>query len=520
MDQVAASTRRWWVLAVMSVGTMIVFLDDTIVNTALPRISIDLGASTGGLQWVVDAYVLVLAGLLLLCGSLGDRYGRKRMMTIGLVVFAGTSAGAASSNTLGTLIAMRCLQGLGAALVLPATLSIITNVFSREERARAIAVWTAVGGVAVGLGPVVGGALIDTFGWASVFWLQVPVAVAGLIGMIIVPESRDERHVGLDLPGAVLGTLGLTALVYGIIRFGEKNFTDHAALAAIAAAAILLTAFVVVERRSRAPMLPMRFFRERDFTGAVLVIGLALFAMFVSFFFLTQLFQLVQHRSAFAAGVLIVPASVGIVVGSGLAGRLMPSIGPRSLVALMAIGMIVGLTVLTRTTVTTGALQIDGALLLFGLGAGLGLPALTDTVMAAVPEREAGIGSAVNDVSRQLGGALGVAVIGSVVSSAYRANLRAHEPAGVPASAINASEKSIGVATEAARALPANTATTLLNAANHAYVHAITRGFTVSIAVMIVSLGVALTMLPRRARTAQATGETTDETEERVAQLT
>ncbi len=510
----AVSARRWWVLAVMSVGTMIVFLDDTIVNTALPRISIDLGASTGGLQWVVDAYVLVLAGLLLLCGSLGDRYGRKRMMTIGLIVFAGASAGAATSHSLSTLIAMRCLQGLGAALVLPATLSIITNVFPREERARAIAVWTAVGGVAVGLGPVVGGALIDSSGWASVFWLQVPVALAGLVGMTIVPESRDERHVGIDVPGAILGTAGLTALVYGIIRFGEKNFTDGLALGAIAAAAILLTAFVVVERRTKSPMLPMRFFQERDFTGAVLVIGLALFAMFVSFFFLTQLFQLVQHRSAFAAGVLIVPASVGIVIGSGLAGRLVPKIGPRNLVALMAIGMIIGLIVLTRTRVSTGALRIDGALLLFGLGAGLGLPALTDTVMAAVPEREAGVGSAVNDVSRQLGGALGVAVIGSVVSSAYRTNLRAHESSAVPVAAARASEKSIGVATQAARALPPRAATTLLDAANHAYVHAITRGFVVSIVVMALALGVAVTMLPRRARTVQATDDEQETVEE------
>jgi EmrB/QacA subfamily drug resistance transporter len=509
MMQANVSARRWWVLAVMSVGTMIVFLDDTIVNTALPRISTELGASTGGLQWVVDAYVLVLAGLLLLCGSLGDRYGRKRVMTTGLIVFAAASAGAASSNGLGALIAMRCLQGLGAALVLPATLSILTNVFPREERARAIAVWTAVGGIAVGLGPVIGGALIDASGWASVFWLQVPVALLALVGMTIVPESRDERHVGLDIPGAVLGTLGLTALVYSVIRFGEESFTDGIALAGLAVAAVLLVGFAIVERRTSTPMLPMRFFRERDFTGAVVVIGMALFAMFVTFFFLTQLFQLVQHRSAFAAGVLIVPASVGIIVGSGLAGRLMPVLGPRVLVVAMTAGMILGLLLLTRTTVSTGAVQIDGALALFGLGAGLGLPALTDTVMAAVPEREAGIGSAVNDVSRQLGGALGVAVIGSVVSSAYRSNLRAHEPQGLSSAVAHESQRSIGVATQAARTLPTHTAIKLVNVADHAYVHAITRGFVVSIAVMVAALVVAAVLVPRRPRAVQAT---TDET--------
>jgi EmrB/QacA subfamily drug resistance transporter len=503
MAQATGTDRRWWVLAVMSVGTMIVFLDDTIVNTALPRISLNLRASTAGLQWVVDAYVLALAGLLLLCGSLGDRYGRKRVMTIGLVVFAGASTGAALSNSLGSLIAMRAMQGFGAAMVLPATLSIITNVFPRHERGRAIAVWTAVGGVAVGLGPVIGGYLIDASGWSSVFWLQVPVALAALIGMVIVPESRDERHVGLDIPGALLGTLGLTSLVYAIIRAGEESFTDHVCLAAFASAIVLLSAFAYVERRTDAPMLPMRFFRERDFSGAVLVIGMALFAMFVSFFFLTQLFQLVQHRSALAAGLLIVPASIGIIVGSGLAGRLIHTLGPRVLVSAMTVGMFLGLLWLTRTTVSTSALRIDMALALFGLGAGLGLPALTDTVMAAVPEREAGVGSAVNDVSRQLGGALGVAVIGSVVSSAYRANLRRSAPAGVSPTIAHAAQKSIGVATAAASSLPARTAASLTHAANTAYVDAITRGFFVSAAVMAAALLVAVTMIPARMRAVQ-----------------
>jgi EmrB/QacA subfamily drug resistance transporter len=502
-DAASESARRWVVLAVMSVGTLIVFLDDTVVNTALPRISIDLRTSIGGLQWVVDAYVLVLAGLLLLCGSLGDRYGRKRVMSLGLVVFAAGSAGAALSNSLGGLILMRCLQGLGAAVVLPATLSIITTVFPREERGRAIAVWTAIGGIGVGLGPVVGGYLIDAAGWSAVFWLQVPFTLAALAGMTMVPESRDDRHVGLDLPGALFGTVGLGALVYGIIRAGEHAFSDGAALASFGAAALLLIAFAVVERRATAPMLPLRFFRQRDFTGAVLIIGIALFSLFVSFFFLTQLFQLVQHRSALAAGLLIVPASVGLIIGSGLAARLIHTLGPRVLVSAMTGGMIFGLLLLTRTTATTSALQIDSALVVFGLGAGLGLPALTDTVMAAVPERDAGVGSAVNDVSRQLGGALGVAVIGSVVSSAYRANLRGSLPASLQPAVAQSAETSIGVATQAARALPSATAAALTRAANTAYVDAITRGFVISAIVMIAALIVAVTLVPRRMRVAQ-----------------
>jgi EmrB/QacA subfamily drug resistance transporter len=510
-EQSEARARKWFVLGVMSVGTLIVFLDDTIVNTALPRMSLDLGASISGLQWVVDAYVLVLAGLLLLCGSLGDRYGRRRVMTTGLVVFASASAGAALSTSLDALIVMRCLQGLGAALVLPATLSIITNVFPRAERGRAIAAWTAIGGIGVGLGPVIGGYLIDAAGWAAVFWLQVPVTLTALAGMVIVPESRDDRHIGLDIPGAVLGTLGLTTLLYGIIRAGEETFSDKLAIAAFGAAAVLLVGFAIVERRSTAPMLPLKFFRQRDFTGAVLVIGISIFSLFVSFFFLTQLFQLVQHRSALTAGLLIVPASIGLIIGSGLASRLIHTLGPRVLVSFMTGGMILGLLLLTRTTATSSALQIDSALVIFGLGAGLGLPALTDTVMAAVPERDAGVGSAVNDVSRQLGGALGVAIIGSVVSSAYRANLHRSLPGGLPSGIGRSADKSIGVATQTAKTLPTDAAAALTRAANRAYVDAITRGFLISAAVMISALVIALTLLPRRMRTKQADADELDD---------
>src|SRR5262245_19574007 len=259
--------RRWWVLAVMSVGTLLVFLDDSVVNTALPRISGDREASTSALQWVIDAYVLVLAGLLLLCGSIGDRYGRKRMMTIGLVVFGLAAAGAALSDSTGQLIAMRALQGLGAALVLPATLSIVVSVFPREERATAIAVWTAVGGLGIALGPVAGGALIEAADWSAAFWLFLPLVVAALVGLTVVPESRDPRRIGLDVPGAILGTAGLTTLVYGIIRGGEVGWDKGAVLGSFAAPAVLLTAFAFVEARSSAPMLPLRFLHERDLAG-------------------------------------------------------------------------------------------------------------------------------------------------------------------------------------------------------------------------------------------------------------
>ena len=500
--------RRWWVLAVMSVGTLMVFLDDSVVNTALPRISVDLDASTSALQWVIDAYVLVLAGLLLVCGSIGDRYGRKRMMTVGLVVFGLAAAGAALANTTGQLIAMRALQGLGAALVLPATLSIIVSVFPRQERTKAIAVWTAVGGLGIALGPVLGGLLIEASDWSAAFWLFIPLVVAALAGMTVVPESRDPRHVGLDVPGAVLGTAGLTTLVYGIIRAGEVGWSADVVLGSFAAATVLLAAFAVVEARASAPMLPLRFLRQRDFVGAVLVIGMLLFAMFVTFFFLTQYFQIVQGRSAFEAGLLLVAPAAGIIVGSGVAGKVIKTAGPRVLSVVMVATVTAALVLLTliiETTTNAGLIVV--ILWFFGLGAGLGLPALTDTVMAAVPERDAGVGSALNDVSRQLGGALGVAIIGSVVNHAYRSNLAEHAD-NLDPGAVHAAGEGIGIASRVAATLPPDAARELTRSANDAFIDAITRGFTISTAVLLAALAVAAMMIPRWMRTAQA--EATD----------
>ena len=496
--------RRWWVLAVMSVGTLMVFLDDTVVNTALPRIAVDLHASTSALQWVIDAFVLVLAGLLLLCGSIGDRYGRKRMMSIGLVVFGLAATGAALANSTGLLIAMRAVQGLGAALVLPATLSIIVSVFPRQERPKAIVVWTAVGGLGIALGPVAGGSLIDAAGWSAAFWLFIPLVVAALAGMTVVPESRDPRRVGLDVPGAVLGTAGVTTLVYGIIRAGEVGWGTGVVLGSFAAAAVLLAAFAVVEARASAPMLPLQFLRERDLVGAVLVIGILLFAMFVTFFFLTQYFQIVQGRSALEAGLLLVAPAAGMIVGSGIAGRLIHTAGPRVLSALMLVMVVAALVVLTVIIDTT----TDGGPILlilgfFGLGAGLGMPALTDSVMAAVPERDAGVGSALNDVSRQLGGALGVAIIGSVVNDAYRSNLADHA-GNLPPGALHAAGEGIGIASRVAATLPRDAAAELTRTANDAFIHAINRGFTISTAVLLAALVVAVTMMPRWMRVAQA----------------
>ena len=253
----------------MSVGTLIVFLDGTVINTALPNISTKLSATTSQLQWVVDSYILVLAGLLLLGGTMGDRFGRRRWMSIGLLFFGGRIRSRGFSNTIETLIAARAVQGLGAALVLPATLSIVTNVFQREERAKAIAIWTAVGGLGVGIGPAVGGYLVEHWDYSAAFWIHVPILTLAGIGMLFVRESRDPRPVGLDVPGALTATLAVSSLVYGIIQGGEWAGPPPRSWSRSASPLRRSSPSLRSNGAPQYPMLPLRFFRQRDFTGSV-----------------------------------------------------------------------------------------------------------------------------------------------------------------------------------------------------------------------------------------------------------
>jgi len=503
-------SRKWLILAVVSLGTLIVFLDNTVVNTAIPTISVELEASISELQWVIDAYTLALAGLLLLGGSIGDRFGRKRFMIVGLLIFGAGAVGAALAGDIGTLISMRAIQGAGAALILPATLSIITDVFERGERAKAIGIWSGVGALGIGLGPAVGGYLVDSLGWASVFWLHIPVIALTIVGMSVVPESRDARRRALDLPGAVLATAGITVLVFGLIRAGEVGWLASPTLATAALAAVLLAAFVIVELRTKEPMLPMRFFKQRDFTGAVIVIGLIMFGMIVSFFFLTQFFQIVQGRSAFQAGLLIIPTAVAMMIAAPISGLVVQRIGPRLLVLGSAAAMTGGLLMLTQVDATTSTQYIIGALGLFGLGGGLGLAPLTDTVMAAVPVNDAGIGSAVNDVSRELGAALGIATIGSVVNALYRTNLEGTLPSGLPDQVVGVVEEGVGVAGVVAEQLPGAAGGALVDAANLAFVDAMTTGFFVSAVFVALAAVVAITLIPTRMREEQAVEESSE----------
>lgn len=497
--------RRWFVLAVMSVGTLIVFLDLTVVNTALPSISLSLGASTSELQWIVDAYVVVLAGLLILAGSIGDRFGRKRWMTRGLALFLAGSVVAALAESVELLVAGRAIQGLGAAFVLPATLSIVTNTFDREERGKAIAVWTAVGGIGIGFGPAIGGYLVDRYDWSAAFWIHVPIIAAVMIGQFFVPESRDDRRIGLDVPGAVTATLGISALVFAVIQGNESGWGSPLIVGSFLVAAALLGAFVVVERRAEHPMLPLHFFANRDFTGSVVIIGLMFFAGPATFFFVTQFFQIVQGRDAFEAGLLILPNAGAIVLASAIAPALGARIGPRRIVMLAVSIMTVSMVLFTQIDPSWGASTEIGIILVLGFGFGLGMPALTDTIMAAVPVEDAGVGSAVNDVSRELGSALGVAVLGSVINGLYRDDVTDRLAGEVPADVVHVAREGIGVVAAAAPSLPGDNGATAVAAAGQSFVHAMNTGFWVSAAIMASGIVFAAALLPNRARTTQAT---------------
>ena len=345
---------------------------------------------------------------------------------------------------------------------------------------------------------------MDEIDWNAVFWLHIPVVVAALIGLRVVPDSRDARGLGLDIPGAVLATGGLIALVFGIIQGNEAGWlTAPEIVVAFVLAIVLLGSFVYVELRSEQPMLPLRFFRQRDFTGAVIVIGLAFFAMFGVFFFLAQFFQLVQGRSALHAGLLIVPAALGMMVSSLLAGLLSQIVGPKPLGVASMLLILFGMVLFTQLEADTSVLYIIASIFLFDFGAGLGMPALTDTVMAVVPVDDAGIGSAVNDVSRGLGGALGIAITGAVVNRAYSQNVE-DELAGVAsAEVVESVSDGIGVATLVAAELRSD-GDAVLAAASIAFVDAIALGFIVGIVFMVLAAVVAAALLPRHMREDQA----------------
>ena len=438
--------RRWWTLAVLCLSLVLIGLDNTVLNVALPTIQRTFSATAAELQWTVDAYVLVFAGLLLTMGALGDRFGRARALQIGLVIFGVSSLAAPLATEMSHLIAVRVAMGIGGALIMPSTLSVIANVFPPGERAKAITVWAGVSGLGVGLGPLVGGLLIENFEWSAVFLLNVPIVVVALaLGLVLVPESRDPSGARLDLPGAVLAIGAVSALVYGIIEAPAAGWTDPVILGSFGIALVLGLAFAWRETHTAQPMLDLSLFQNARFTAGAGAIALTFFAMFGVIFGLTQFLQFVLGKTALEAGTLMITLALGIPVGARISLKAVEHAGTNKVMAGGLILVAVMLLTFTQWTPATETWVVSLTLFFLAIGMANVMAPGTGAVMAAVPEAKAGVGSAMNDLFRQLGGALGVAVIGSAINTVYRDRIAA-AVTGLPAPAADAAGDSVGAA--------------------------------------------------------------------------
>ena len=503
LETAEANPRRWQILAVLCISLFVIVMDNTIVNVALPTLARELEAGTSSLQWIVDAYTLVFAGLLLAAGGLGDRFGRKGALLAGLLLFGAFSAAGAFAPNSGQLIAARGLMGVGAALIFPTTLAIVVNVFREpRERAAAIGIWTAIAGVGVALGPISGGWLLEHFSWGSVFLVNVPVALVGVVGtLVLVPRSRDPRAPRLDLPGLALSIAGVTLLVWSLIEAPSHGWISATTIGGIAGAAVLLAIFAWWERRVPAPLLDVNLFRNMRFTAASLAITLGFFALFGFIFLVTQYLQLVKGYSALQAGVRTLPFALAMVVAAVSSPKVVQRIGTKLVVATGLALMAGGFAIAATNDASTPYSVIATAMILMGFGLGSAAAPATESILASVPREKAGVGSAVNDTTREIGGTLGVAVLGSIMASVYGGQiLDALSGAPLPAGLRTAAGDSLAAALQIAGDVGGTAGQGIALAAQDAFVHAFQIGSVVTGAVALVGAAIALLFLPARSR--------------------
>ncbi|HZC73594.1 MAG TPA: MFS transporter [Jatrophihabitans sp.] len=435
MDQETTHQRRWAILGVLVLCLLVVILDNTILNVALKTIQNDLEASQSEMQWAVDSYLLVFAGLLITWGVLGDRLGRKRILVTCMVLFGAMSAVCSFADSSGQLIAFRALMGIGAAAVQPQTLSIIQNVFEPRERAKAIGIWAGASGVAIALGPVTGGLLLKYFWWGSIFLVNVPIVIAALAGIVIlVPESKNPAPGRLDPFGVLLSIVALVVLVYGVIEGGNRNdWLAWNSLGAIVLGAALLGIFVWTQARSAHPTIDVSLFRNRQFSSGAFAIAMTFFALQGSTFYLAYYMQAIRGYSPLLAGTALVAVAGAVMMSAPLSAKLSAKFGSRVVTGagLMIFGL--ALASYSLATQTMPVWVIELVLVGFGLGMGLTMTPATDAIMSAVPREKSGAGSAVNNTVRQVAGALGVAILGSIVAVVFRNHLGSSTPADVAA---------------------------------------------------------------------------------------
>ncbi len=488
-QQAITRPRRWLALGVLVLAVLLVAVDATVLGLATPFLSEDLKPSGTQLLWIGDAYSFVLAGLLVSMGSLGDRIGRKRILLIGATAFGAISVLNAYANSAELMIVARALLGVAGATLMPATLALIRNLFhDPRERSVAIGIWGAAASAGMAIGPIVGGVLLENFWWGSVFLINLPVmAVLVVVGAKLLPESRNPKPGPWDLASVVLSMVGMIGIVYAIKEFAAHGF-GWIPLAAGVIGAIALYGFVRRQRRLPIPLLDLRLFRSRGFSSAVLADLLTILGLSGLIFFLSQYLQLVQDRRPIEAGLAELPAAIGAIVAGLLAGQVARRFSVRAVVAggLAAIGL--ALAALTTISQDTGYPLLGAALLVVGAGAGFSFTVTADVILAAVPKEEAGAASAVSETAYELGAALGIALLGSIVTGVYRDFTG---PAGTPAAA----HESLGGAVEVAAQLPPEAAAQLLDAARQSFAHGVSIAAGVGAAVLLITAVVAWFLL-------------------------
>lgn len=495
-----ADNRRWLTLAVLCISLLVIVIDNTIVNVALPSLVRQLGATVSELQWVVDAYTVAFAGLLLLAGTLGDRWGRRCSLTFGLAAFALASAGAALADGVGQLVTARAVMGAAAAFIMPATLSILTNTFvDARERALAIGIWSGVIGIGVVLGPLAGGFLLDHFWWGAVFIVNVPIAAAAIVAArLLVPESSDPHGRVIDWTGGALSVVGLVSLVVAIIEAPNHGWTNPIVVGLLALAFAVLATFVVWEGHFPQPMLDTELFRNRRFSAASATITLVFFALFGFVFLSTQYLQFVLGYAPFDAGLRTLPFALAMIVVAPFSSKLVQHRGTKQIVVMGMLTFASGLVLASTLTTTTGYQRLGLAMLLLGAGLGLSSAPATESIMGALPRHRAGVGSAVNDTAREVGGALGVAIVGSVTSSIYRDKLTGDLPSAVPTRAAAAARDSLGSALAVSERLGSG-GTEVARLARQAFTEAMSRASIITACITLMSAFLAWRYLPARA---------------------
>ena len=507
--------RRWWILAVLCLALLIVGIDGTIVNVALPSFVRELGATTSQLQWISDAYTLAFASLLLTAGSLGDRYGRRGSLVLGLIVFGLGSLASGFAGSSNALIITRAVQGIGAAFIMPATLSILTNVFDDSERGKAIGIWAGVSGLGVAIGPVTGGWLLDHYWWGSIFMVNIPIVVVAVIAtVLIVPTSSDPAGAHIDFVGTVLSITTLVTLLFAIIEGPAHGWTSPTIVTAFVVGVVLLAAFIAWELHVEDPMLDVSFFANPRFSAASIAVTLVFFAMFGSLFFLTQYMQFVLNFTPLEAGVRVIPVAIALMIAAPLSSVLVARFGTKIMVASGLLTVSAALLLLSRATITSGYPLVALVLVVLGVGMGLAMAPATDSIMGSLPKAKAGVGSAVNDTTREIGGALGVAVLGSLTAASYAAKMSGSAvlntltksgPEG--AAAAHAVRGSIGGAAivtdqlsrlEAQGKIPKGVSAALTIVTNHAFIYAMDHTVVIAAIVAMAGAVVALVFLPAR----------------------